>query len=55
MPSLGAVRCKGERREYYLRKVAEGHPKMSVLNAVKNKLIGRIFACVKEDRVSEDL
>ena len=36
---------------YYKRKVAEGKNKMSVLNAVRNKLIRRIFACVKNKRM----
>lgn len=51
MPALSALRNEGELRTYYLRKVAEGHASMSVLNAVKNKLIHRIFACVMEDRL----
>jgi transposase len=46
-----AIRCKGELYGYYQRKVAEGKPKMSVLNAIRNKIICRIFACVKEDRL----
>lgn len=53
MPSLSAAKCKGELRDYYLRKVEKGHLKMSVLNAIKNKLIHRIFACVREDRLYE--
>ena len=46
-----AVRWKGELQDYYRRKVAEGKPKMSALNAVRNKIIHRIFACIKEDRL----
>nr|WP_295924891.1 transposase [uncultured Dyadobacter sp.] len=33
--------------KYYKRKIQEGKKPMSVLNAVRNKLIQRIFACVK--------
>jgi len=33
--------------KYYIRKVAEGKNKMSVLNAIRNKLIHRVYACVK--------
>jgi transposase len=51
MPALGVARCKGELKDYYERKIEEGHAKRSVQNAVKNKLISRIFACVKEDRL----
>lgn len=51
LPALAVVKYPGELRDYYLRKVAEGHPKMSVLNAVKNKIITRVFTCVREDRL----
>lgn len=45
--ALSASRVEGELREYYCRKVAEGKNKMSVLNALRNKILQRIFACVK--------
>jgi transposase len=32
---------------YYERKVAEGKNGMLVMNAFRNKLIGRVFAAVK--------
>jgi transposase len=47
MCALSALRVEGELRTYYLRKVAEGKNKMSVINALRNKIIQRIFACVK--------
>lgn len=34
---------------YYNRRVKEGKNKMSVLNAIKNKLIHRVFACVRNN------
>jgi hypothetical protein len=40
----------GELREYYLRKVAEGKNKMSVLNAIRAKLILRMFAVIKSNK-----
>jgi transposase len=40
----------GELREYYLRKIAEGKNSMSVLNAIRAKLIARMFAVVRENR-----
>jgi transposase len=43
----------GELREYYLRKVAEGKNKMLVLNAVRAKLIARMFAVIKNNRPYE--
>jgi transposase len=36
---------------YYQRKVAEGKNKMSVLNAVRNKLVHRIFSCVRHNKL----
>jgi transposase len=51
LPAMAATRVKGELQDYYKRKVAEGKPKMSVLNAIKNKLVHRMFVCVNEDRM----
>lgn len=46
LAARSAVGSKGEMRDFYLHKVAEGKNKMSVMNAVRNKIIHRIFACV---------
>ncbi|WP_345245564.1 transposase, partial [Nibrella saemangeumensis] len=48
--AISAVRVKGELRDYYLRKVGEGKSKMSVINAIRNKLIHRIYAVVKRGK-----
>ena len=49
-----ATRMKdGDMREYYLRKIAEGKNKMSVLNAIRGKIILRIFAVIKNNRPYE--
>ena len=53
MSALSATVMKGELHDYYMRKVAEGKNKMSVLNAIRNKLILRIFTCVRENRKYE--
>lgn len=45
--AMNAVKCDPQLRLYYQRKVGEGKSKMSVLNAVRNKLIHRMFATVK--------
>lgn len=37
---------KGELWDYYERKISEGKNTMSVLNALRNKLLSRVFACV---------
>lgn len=44
LAALSAIRYHCDIRLYYLRKVAEGKHKMSVLNAVRNKIINRLFA-----------
>jgi transposase len=51
MASLAAIQIKGEIKNFFDRKVSEGKSKMSVLNAVRNKIIHRVFACVKQDRI----
>jgi len=45
-----ATRMNGELNEYFLRKVAEGKNKMSVLNAVRAKLIYRMFAVIRNQQ-----
>lgn len=40
-------------RQYYERKVEEGKHKSSIINAVRNKLIHRVFACIKQNRPYE--
>ena len=46
MAVTSVIRLKGELKDYYDRKVAQGKNKMSVLNAVRNKLIHRICAVI---------
>lgn len=53
MAALSAVRMQGDIQDYYKRKVSEGKNKMSVLNAIRNKLVLRIFACVNQNREYE--
>ena len=44
------VETRPRRKAYYHRKVAEGKNPMSVLNAVRFKLICQIFSVVKRDQ-----
>lgn len=53
MAALSVVSGKGEMAKYYHRKVEQGKNKMLVLNAVRNKIIHRIFACVRDNRKYE--
>jgi len=47
MASMSAIRHHPELREYYKRKREEGKSKMSILNAIRNKLLHRVVAVVK--------
>jgi len=51
--ALSAIRNDVEMQTYFERKVAEGKNKMSVINAVRNKLIHRVFAVIRDDRTYE--
>jgi transposase len=46
LSAMAAVRFDEQTRSYYVRKVTEGKNKMSVLNAVRNKLVHRIMAVI---------
>lgn len=49
--AMTASRYDPDLRNYYLRKTeAEGKNKMLVLNAIRDKLIQRVYACVNQDR-----
>ncbi len=50
MAAMSCIRSEGNLREYYLRKTEEGKNKMSVINAIRNKLILRVFACIRDNR-----
>jgi transposase len=49
MCAISVIGRKGFLQDYYLKKVAEGKNKMSVINAVRNKLVHRIFAVVRDE------
>lgn len=49
MSALVNIKLQGDLQDYYQRKVAEGKNKMSVLNALRNKIITRVFACVRNE------
>jgi len=50
MCALSAIKMEGEFKVYFLRKVADGKNKMTVINAVRSKLINRIFALIRDHR-----
>ena len=51
MASLTAIKLDVDIKKYYDRKCAEGKNKMSVLNAVRNKLLARVLSCVNNDKM----
>jgi transposase len=51
MGAMAAITYDAGIQIYYRRKVAEGKNKMSILNAVRNKLVLRIAAVIREDKV----
>lgn len=54
LAAMSAIRFDNKLRDYYLRKVAEGKNKMSVLNAVRNKIVHIIFALIKNQATYQD-
>lgn len=55
LAAMSAIRYCDELKVFYQRKVAEGKNKMSVINAVRNKLISRIFACIRDQRMYQKI
>jgi len=56
LAAISSIRGKGEFRTYFDRKVSQGKNKMSVINAIRGKLVHRIFALIRDNRMYvEDL
>lgn len=49
--SMSAVQSNQELKAYFERKMSQGKNYWSVINAVRNKLISRIFACVQQQKM----
>lgn len=47
MAALSAIQNNADIKAYFARKVAQGKNKMSVINAIRNKLLQRVFAVLK--------
>ncbi len=50
MATMRAIQMKNDLQDYYLRKVQQSKNKMSVLNAVRNKIIYIVLAVVKNQK-----
>jgi len=53
MCALSAITSDPELKKYYNRKVEEGKSKMLVINNVRNKLVHRVCACIRENKMYE--
>lgn len=51
MAAMRAIQLENDLKKYYIRKVNQGKNKMLVLNAVRNKIIHRIFAMIKNEKL----
>lgn len=51
MGTISAIQAAGELKAYYERQLAKGKAKMSVLNAVRNKLVLRVCACIRTNQL----
>ncbi|MFV0140496.1 IS110 family transposase [Empedobacter falsenii] len=51
LAAMSAVRLVNDLAIYYHRKVDEGKNKMAVLNAIRNKIIHRIYALIKNQTI----
>ena len=50
LAAMAVIRKKtSELKDYYLRKTEEGKSKMSVINAVRSKIVARMFAVIKKN------
>lgn len=52
--AMAALRHDAEIKAYYKRKVEEGKNKMLVINAIRNKLLQRIYALLRDKRSYEE-
>jgi len=52
--AMSAIQNDNEMKSYYERKISDGKNKMSIINAVRNKLVHRVFAVVRDNRFYED-
>ena len=55
LAAICAIRMTGDLKTYYERKVAAGKNKMSVMGSMRNKVILRVFACVRNNRVYQKI
>ncbi len=52
--AMSAMQNDQEMKAYFERKLLQGKNKISIINAVRNKLVHRVFAVVRDNRMYED-
>jgi len=52
--AMSAMQNDREMKAYFNRKLLEGKNKMSIINAIRNKLLHRVFAVIRDDRFYVD-
>lgn len=53
MCAVSSIRHNPKMKQYMERKVSEGKNKMLIINAIRNKIVQRVFACVREKKIYE--
>ncbi len=48
--AISSIKYVSEMKNYFNRKVEEGKHKMSIINAIRNKLVLRAFSVIKNDK-----
>lgn len=51
MCAISSLASNDEMKKYFERKVGEGKNKMLVINSIRNKLLSRVFSCVKNKKM----
>jgi transposase len=51
MCAVSSISNNKEMKQYYEKKGSEGKNKMSILNAIRNKLLKKVFACVRDKKM----
>lgn len=51
MCAISSISNNEEMKNYFQRKVDEGKNKMLVINSIRNKLLSRVFSCVKNNKL----
>jgi transposase len=52
--AMSAIQNDSEMKTYFERKLLEGKNKMNIINAVRNKLVHRVFEVIRDNRFYQD-